>query len=118
MDLGITLMINLETLQRLSQQNVDTAMKIFGEWNKGWRTINAEMTDFTKRSFEDGVATVEKLLRAKSVDQAVGIHSDFTARAFDGYFHSFSKIGGMYAQLLKDSYRPHEQVLQTSAQNK
>ena len=109
---------NHETFQRLGQQNVEKAIKMFGEWNKGWRTISAEMTDFTRRSLEDGIATVEKLLRAKSLDQAVGIQSDFTARAFDGYFHNLSKISGMYAQLLKDSYQPLEQVVQSPAQQK
>jgi len=109
---------NFEAFQRLGQQNVDTAVKMFGEWNKGWRTITAEMTDFTKRSFEDGAATVEKLLRAKSLEQAVGIQSDFTTRTFDGCIHEFSKIGGMYAQLLKDSCEPLEQALQNSAQQK
>jgi len=109
---------NHETFQRLGQQNVEKAIKLFGEWNKGWRTISAEMTDFTRRSLEDGIATVEKLLRAKSLDQAVGIQSDFTARAFDGYFQNLSKISGMYAQLLKDSYQPLEQVVQSPAQQK
>src|SRR5215469_7605728 len=99
---------NLETYQKLGQQNVDKALKIFGEWNKGWRTISVEMTDFTRRSFEDGAATVEKLLRAKSLDQAVEIQSDFAKRTFDGYFHELSNVGGIYAQLLKDSYEPIE----------
>jgi len=109
---------NHETFQRLGQQNVETAIKMFGEWNKGWRSISAEMTDFTKQSFEDTLATVEKLLRAKSVDQAVGIQSDFTARIVEGYFYKLSKIRGMYAQLLKNSCEPLEQALQISAQQK
>lgn len=114
----ITMIKNFESFQRLGQQNVDTAIKMFGEWNKGWRTITAEMTDFTKRSFEDGAATVEKLLRAKSLEQAVGIQSAFTTRTFDGYVHELSKIGGMYAQLLKDSCEPLEQALQNPAPKK
>jgi hypothetical protein len=76
------------------------------------------LTDFTRRSFEDGAATVEKLLRAKSLDQAVEIQSDFAKRTFDGYIHELSKVGGIYAQLLKSSYEPIEQALQNSAQRK
>ena len=109
---------NHEAFQRLGQQNVETAIKLFGEWNNGWRSISAEMTDFTRQSLEDTLATVEKLLRAKSVDQAVGIQSDFTARIVDGYFHKLSKIRGIYAQLLKNSYDPLEQPLQISAHQK
>jgi hypothetical protein len=109
---------NHQAFQRLGQQNVETAIKLFGEWNKGWRSIGAEMIDFTKQSFEDGFATVEKLLRARSVDQALGIQSDFTARIVDGYFHKLSKIRGMYAELFKNSYEQLEQVRQSSPQPK
>ena len=99
---------NLESFQKLSQQNMDKALKIFGEWHAGWRAISAGLTDFTKRSFDDSAATVEKLLSAKSLDQAVAIQSDFAKRAFDAYLHELSKIGGVYAQLLKNSHDPIE----------
>jgi hypothetical protein len=56
-----------ENFQKLSQQNMEKALKILGNWQEGWRTISTEMTDFTKRSFEDGAATVEKLLSAKVI---------------------------------------------------
>lgn len=59
---------NHEAFQQLGQQNVETTIKLFGEWSNGWRTIGAEMSDFTKRSVEDAIATFEKLLRAKSLD--------------------------------------------------
>ena len=74
------------------------------------------MTDFTKRSFEDGAATVEKLLRAKSLEQAVEIQICFTTRTLDGYIHKCSKIGGVYARLFKVSYELLEQALQDSRQ--
>ena len=105
-------MKNLEDFQKLGQHNVDTAMKLFGEWNKGWQAIAAEMTDYTKRSFEEGTATFEKLLSAKSVEQAVEIQSGFAKRAYDGYMHQLSKIGGMYAELAKEAYKPVEKALQ------
>ena len=95
---------NLESFQKLSQQNMERALKILVEWQNGWRNISTEMTDFTKRSFEDGAATIEKLLTARSLDQAVAIQSDFTKRTFDAYFHELSKMGDIYTQLLKSSY--------------
>ena len=50
----------IEDFQKLSQTNLDSAMKAFGEWNKGVQNITAEMTDYTKRSFEEGTPTFEK----------------------------------------------------------
>ncbi|MGE0848911.1 MAG: phasin family protein [Hyphomicrobiaceae bacterium] len=103
---------NFDDFQKLGQQNVDTAMKLFGEWNKGWQAIAAEMTDYTKRSFEESTATFEKLLTAKSLEQAIEIQSGFAKRAYDGYMHQVSKIGGMYADLAKEAYKPVERVMQ------
>ena len=90
---------NIEDFQKFGQLNVDAAVKMFGEWSKGWQTIAAEMTDYTKRSFEEGTATFEKLLSAKSVEQAMEIQSGYARRAYDGYLHQMSKLGGLYADL-------------------
>ena len=105
---------NLEDMQKLSQTNMDTAMKAFGEWNKGWQAIAAEMTDYTKKSFEESTATFEKLLTAKSVEQAIEIQTGFAKRAYDGYMHQLSKIGGMYAELAKEAYKPVERAMQNA----
>jgi len=103
---------NFEDFQKLGQQNVDTAMKMMGEWSKGWQSIAAEMTDYTKRSFEEGTATVEKLMTAKSIEQAVEIQTGYAKRAYDDYMHQVSKIGGLYAELAKEAYKPVEKALQ------
>src|SRR5262245_27172063 len=105
---------NFEDFQKLGQQNVDTAMKAFGEWNKGWQAIAAEITDYTKRSFEEGTATVEKLLSAKSIEQAVEIQTGYAKRAYDDYMHQVSKLGGLYADLAKEDYKPVEKALQVA----
>jgi hypothetical protein len=103
---------NYEDFQKLGQQNVDTAMKMVGEWSKGWQAIAAEMTDYTKRSFEESTATVEKLLAARSIEQAVEIQTGYAKRAYDGYMHQVSKLGGLYAELAKEAYKPVEKALQ------
>jgi hypothetical protein len=105
---------NIEDFQKFGQYNVDAAMKMFGEWSKGWQTIASEMTDYTKRSFEEGTATFEKLLSAKSVEQAMEIQSGYARRAYDGYLHQMSKIGGLYAEWAEEAYRPVEKALQNA----
>jgi hypothetical protein len=103
---------NFDEIQKLSQSNMDAAMKAFGEWNKGWQAIAAEITDYTKKSFEEGTATFEKLASVKSVEQAIEIQTGYAKRAYDGYMHQMSKIGGMYAELAKEAYKPVEKALQ------
>src|SRR5262245_11631966 len=108
---------NFENFQKIGQQNVDAAMKAIGEWNKSWQAIAAEVTDYTKRSFEEGTATVEKLFAAKSFEQAVEIQTGYAKRAYDDYMHQVSKIGGLYAELAKEAYKPVEKALQTARQH-
>jgi hypothetical protein len=103
---------NLQDIQKISQTNVDTVMKIFGDWNKGWQAIAAELTDYSKRAFEDGTSTFEKLVSAKSVEQAVEIQTNFAKRAYEDYMQQITKIGGMYSSLAKDSYKPVERAFQ------
>jgi len=105
---------NFDDLQKLNQNGMDTAMKAFGGWNKGWQAIAAEMTDYTKRSFEDSTATFEKLLGAKSMEQAFEIQTTYAKRAYDDYMHQMTKIGTMYADLAKEAYRPMERLVQNS----
>lgn len=103
---------NFEDFQKLSQTNVDAAMKMMGDWNKSWQAIAAEMSDYTKRSFEDGTATFEKLISAKSLDQALEIQTSFAKRSYDEYMQQMSKIQGMYANLAKEAVKPAEKLLQ------
>ncbi|MFA5950711.1 MAG: phasin family protein [Hyphomicrobium sp.] len=105
-------MNNIQDMQKLSQANVESAVKLFGDWNKSWQAIAAEMTDYSKRAFEDGTSTLEKLMSAKSLEQAVEIQTSFAKRAYDDYMHQVTKIGGMYTNLAKDAYKPVEKAMQ------
>jgi hypothetical protein len=102
---------SFEDIQKLSQSNTDTAMRMMGEWSKGWQTIATEMTDYSKRSFEEGTATFEKLLSAKTMEQAFEIQSSFAKKAYDDYMQQMSKIGGFYSDLAKDAYKPIEKAM-------
>jgi hypothetical protein len=102
---------NFDDVQKLGQSNVEQAMNLFGEWTKGWQTVAAEMTDYTKRSFEDGTQTFEKLVSAKSIEQAMEIQTAYAKRAYEDYVHQMTKMGGLYTGMAKDAYRPVERAM-------
>ena len=106
------MMKNFDDFQKIGQTNMDAAMKFYGEWNKGWQAIAAEMSVYTKRSFEEGTATFEKLMSAKSLEQAIEIQSSYAKRAYDSYMQQMSKLSSMYVDLAKDAYRPIEKAFQ------
>ena len=106
-----TMLKSIDDVQKLGQANVDTYMKGFGELNKSWQTLAAEMSDYTKRSFEDGTAAFEKLLSAKSLDQALEIQTSFAKRSYDEYMSQMTKFGTLYADIAKEAFKPFEKVL-------
>ena len=55
-----------ETIQKASKENVDAALKAFGATSKGVQALAVEATDYAKKSFEAGTATIEKLAGVKT----------------------------------------------------
>ena len=42
-----------EEFQKVGKDGFDAAVKSFGEMNKGFQAIAAEVTDYSKKAFED-----------------------------------------------------------------
>jgi hypothetical protein len=102
---------NFEDFQKLGKENVDTCMKQFGTVSKGWQAIATEVADYSKKSFEHGTATLESLLGAKSLEKAIEIQSDFVKTAYEGFVAQSSKLGELYTDLAKETYKPLEGMI-------
>ena len=66
------------------------------------------MTDYAKRSYEDGTKTLEKLMSVRTVEQAMEIQSTYLKRSYEDYVQQMTRLGSMYADLAKDSAKPLE----------
>ncbi len=102
---------NFEDIQKLSQYNLDATVRGFGEMNKGLQAIATELTDYSKRSVEDGTATLERLTGARSLEQAAEIQSEYVRKAYDDYVNQLSKVSQMYAGVARDAFRPFEDIM-------
>ena len=99
---------NFEDVQKMNKDNMDATMKSFGALSKATQAIAAELTDYSKKSFEDGTKVMEKLLGAKSLDKAIEIQTDYAKTAYEGFVAQATKIGELYADLAKEAYKPFE----------
>jgi hypothetical protein len=99
---------NFETIQKIGKDNVDVAMKSFGVASKGKQAIATEVADFQKKSFEEGSAALEKLLGSKTLDKAFEVQTEFYKSAYEGFVSKATKIGELYADIAKESYKPIE----------
>ncbi len=97
-----------EEFQKVGKDGFDATVRSFGEVNKGFQAIAAEITDYSKKAFEDGTRAFEQLIGAKSIEQAIEIQSQYAKKAYDAYVAEVSKLGEMYVGLAKDAYKPVE----------
>ena len=108
-------MNGIEELQKLGQDNFTAAVTSAGEVNKSLQAIASEVTDYAKKAFEHGSATLEKLVGAKTAEQALQIQTEYARTAYENYVAEVSKIGEMCIDLAKDVYKPVEVALANKA---
>lgn len=101
-------MKGFEDVQKLGKDNVELTMKSFGAVSKSFQAIAVEVADYSKKSFEDGSATFEKLIGAKSLEKAIEIQSEYAKTAYEGFVAGATRIGELYADMAKELYRPFE----------
>ena len=99
---------NLEDMQKLGQENTDAATKAFGAISNHVQTIATEVADYSKKSFEEGTKFFEQLLGTKSVEKAIELQQGYFKSAYEGFVAQATKIGGLYTDLAKETYKPLE----------
>jgi phasin family protein len=106
-----TMFQNFDEMQKLTKENTDIAMKNFNTVSKGVQAIAVEVADYSKKSFEEGTAALEKLFGAKTLDKAIEVQSDYFKTAYEGFVAEATKIGELYADLAKEAYKPIETAM-------
>jgi len=107
-------MNGIEDFQKIGKDNMDLAMKSMGTVSKGFQAIAAEVADYNKKSFEESTAAFEKLVGAKSLDKAVEVQTEFVRTTYEGMVGEMTKLGEMYANVAKESYKPFEGMMTTA----
>jgi phasin family protein len=76
----------------------------------GFQAIATAYGDYTKKSFEDSRAFVEKLTGAKSLDKALEMQTEYAKSAYETFVADSQKIAGLYTDLAKQTFKPLENL--------
>lgn len=101
-------MKNLDDMQAMSKEGADAAMESFAAASKGMQAVASECADYARRSFEQGTSAVEKLIDARTLDRAFEVQSEYARNAYEGFVAQAAKLGALYAEVAKQSYKPIE----------
>ncbi|MGE3150704.1 MAG: phasin family protein [Pseudorhodoplanes sp.] len=106
---------NFEEFQQFGKEGFETSLKSLNAVTQAAQAIAVEAADYSKKAFEDGSQTFEKLLGAKSWDKVVEVQSAYVKNAYEGFVAGATRFGDLYANLAKETYKPYEQYLAKTA---
>ena len=104
-------MLKVEEFQNYGKEQYEAAMANAGSYTKGWQAIAAAYGDYAKKSYEDGAAYLEKLSGVRSLDKAIELQTDYAKTAYETFVAETTKIGELYKDLAKETYKPFEQFV-------
>ena len=96
--------------EKVAETGSEAASRSFGEANRGFQALAAEMMNYSKATFDDAVRTWEQLIGVKSLEQAIQIQSDYAKRVYDNHMAELSKLGEMCMSMVRDTSKPVEQA--------
>ena len=102
---------NFDDIQKLGKDNMDATMMSLGTLSKGFQAIASELSDYSKKAFEQSTAATEKLLATKSPDKAIEVQSAYIKSAYESFVAQSTKLGELYVGLAQDAYKPYERSL-------
>lgn len=104
-------MVKVEEIQQYSKEQFDTAVASASNLQKSYQAIATAVGDYTKKSFEDGNAYVEKLSGVKSLDKAIELQTEFAKSSYETFVAKSQKIASLYTDLAKQTFKPLEGVI-------
>jgi hypothetical protein len=100
-----------EDAGKYGKEFLDTGLESFTTMTRDAQVISGEASSYAKQVFETGIATVEKLLSAKSIDKVVEIQAGYLKQAYEGFVTESAKISRLYADMAKDACGPFESLV-------
>ncbi|MDQ8726308.1 phasin family protein [Bradyrhizobium sp. LHD-71] len=101
-------MFKVEEFQNYGKEQFDAAVASAGTCTKNLQAIAAAYTDYAKKSFEEGSAFLEKLAGVRSLDKVIEVQTDYARTAYETFVAESTKIGDLYKDLAKETYKPFE----------
>lgn len=101
-------MSKIDDLQQQSKEQFEAATASAKTLTTGFQAIASAYTDYSKKSFEDTKAFVEKFSSVKSLDKAIELQTEFAKSAYESFVAESQKIGELYSDLAKQTYKPYE----------
>lgn len=101
---------NFESAQQLGKEQFEAVSAATAAVTKGWQSIAAETTDYSKKTFEKSRVLAEKMIAVKKMDEAFQLQTEYFKTAYQEFIAEATKIGEIYTAMAKEAFKPMESV--------
>jgi phasin family protein len=95
-----------EGLTTFGQENVDALVKSSEIAAKAAEGIGTELSAYSKKAFEDGVAAAQDLASAKTLTELFEKQTSYAQASFEGFVSQATKMNEIYVAAAKDITAP------------
>ena len=88
------------------KDSVDAVIASATTATKSLEELNTSAMAFAKKSMEDGVAAAKSMSSAKSVQELIELHADYTKSTLDAYLTEVNKSSDLFSSMVKDTFKP------------
>lgn len=104
-------MFNFDEASSKGREVMDGMLKSYAEMSSGFQAIVAEAAEYSRKSYQDGVAHVEALTSVKSPEAIFELQATYVRASYESAISEMSRMAELYADLGKLAYRPFEAPL-------
>jgi hypothetical protein len=99
-----------QAYQDAVESGFEAAGRSFSEINRGFQTMAAEITNFSRKRIEDVAQAWEQILRAKSFGDVVEVQSRYAQKAYEDYMSEMSRLGEIYLGTARNAAKSAEET--------
>ncbi|MDB5485185.1 MAG: phasin family protein [Tardiphaga sp.] len=104
-------MVKVEEMQQMGKEQIESAQAAAGDVQKSLQAIATAYGDYSKKSFEEGKEFIEKLSGVKSMDKVLELQTEYAKTSYEAFVAETQKIGALYADMAKQSFKPFEGII-------
>jgi len=101
-------MFDFDDANRKSKEAMDAMLNGYVDIAKGYQSIAAEATDFSRRSYEEMASFMEQLTTARSLGEVYQLQTRYLTSAYEAFLSEANKMNGLCADLTRSAYKPRD----------
>jgi hypothetical protein len=100
-----------EDVGKAGKEYMEASASSLAAISKTMQTITEEAADYARKSFESGSAALERLVAAKSLENAFEVQMEYGKQAYEGFVAEASRMTDLCADMAKEAYKPFESIV-------